>query len=95
MSIKRWSVKRDLAQPEIIAAIEAAGFQVWRIGLPVDLLVWRADKGVRLLEVKTPTKSGKRRARSDQQAQDVFIALTGTPVVKTSEEALRALGAIT
>ena len=94
MSIKRWDARRDLSQPGIIQAIEAAGFQVWIIGWPVDLLVWRADKGVKLLEVKTPTRSGKRRARSDQQAQDAFIALTGTPVVKTSEEALRALGAI-
>lgn len=85
--------KRDNSEPDIIAALRKAGFRVYT-ELPVDLLVYRNDVGVKLLENKTPTSTGKRRKRKDQQAQDEFIALTGTPVVLTAEEALRALGAI-
>jgi hypothetical protein len=46
------------------------------------------------MEVKTPTKSGKRRKRTDQADQDAFIAETGTPVVKSLEEALTALNGL-
>lgn len=89
----RFAKKRDHSEPRIVEALEKAGFQVWR-ELPVDLLVWRPDIGFQCLENKTPTKTGKRRARKDQKAQDEFVKLTGTPVVLTPEEALRALGAI-
>jgi hypothetical protein len=85
--------QRDHSEPKIVEALEKAGFHVWR-ELPVDLLVWRPDIGFRCLENKTPTKTGKRRKRRDQQAQDEFVALTGTPVALTPMEALKALGAI-
>lgn len=93
MSKPRYAGKRDLSESDIVKAIRKAGFQVWT-QLPVDLLVWRPDKGFQLLENKTPTKTGKRRKRKDQEAQDAFIAMTRTPVALTPEEALRALGAI-
>lgn len=86
-------MKRDIAEPEIVAALLRAGFAVWR-ELPVDLLVWRPDKGFHLLEIKTPTKTGKRRKRKDQKIQDGFVALTSTSVVLTAEDALRALDAM-
>jgi hypothetical protein len=87
----RYAKKRDTSEPEIVQALEKAGYHVWR-ELPVDLLVWRPDMGFALLENKTPTKTGKRRKRTDQKAQDEFVKLTGTPVVLTPEDALRALG---
>jgi hypothetical protein len=90
----RRASRRDAAEPNIVSALEAAGFQVWRLVQPCDLLCWRADKGWRMLECKTPTKTGKQRKRGDQMDQAQFLALTGTPVVKTSTEALAALGAI-
>lgn len=86
-------MKRDVSEPAIVDALRKAGFQVYT-QLPCDLLVWRPDKGWHTLENKTPTKTGKRRRRTDQGSQDAFIALTGTPVVLTPEEALRALGAV-
>jgi hypothetical protein len=92
--VKRYAMKRDVSEPQIVAALEKAGFRVWR-ELPVDLLTWRPDKGFQTLEAKTPTKTGKRRKRKDQEAQDAFIALTGTPVAMTPEAALKALGAVT
>lgn len=88
----RYARKRDQSELKIVAALRAAGFSVWR-ELPVDLLVWRKDTGFQCLENKTPTKTGKRRSRTDQQAQDDFVRLTETPVVLTAEEALRAMGA--
>lgn len=93
MSRPNYARKRDTSEPDIVEALEKAGFRVWR-ELPVDLLVYRPDTGIRLLENKTPTKTGKRRKRKDQQAQDDFVKLTGTPVVLTPEAALEALGAV-
>jgi hypothetical protein len=92
MSAPRYG-KRDTSEPAIKQALERAGFTVWD-HLPVDLLVFRPDVGIKLLENKTPTKTGKRRKRKDQQQQDEFIRLTGTPVALTAEEALRALGVL-
>lgn len=89
----RRAYRRDEAEPAIVVALGQSGFLVWRLLQPCDLLVWRADKGWRLLEVKTPTKSGKQRTRHDQIDQGEFLELTGTPIVKTPMEALRALGA--
>lgn len=93
MSMPRYG-KRDLSESDIVKALRKAGFQVY-VRLPCDLLVWRPDKGWQTLENKTPTKTGRRRKRKDQEAQDAFIALTRTPVALTPEDALRALGAIT
>jgi hypothetical protein len=95
MPMKRFALPnaRDKSEPAIIEALKKAGFQVWT-KLPCDLLTWRPDKGFQLLENKTPTKTGKRRKRTDQEAQDAFIRLTGTPVVLTPEDALKALGAM-
>jgi hypothetical protein len=91
MSINRYARKRDLAEPEIVGALQAAGFQVWR-DLPVDLLV-RDPKwlqGVfRCLEVKTP---GLGTHESERERQTEFIRVTGTPIVKTPVEALQAVG---
>jgi hypothetical protein len=91
----RRASRRDAAEAPIVVALTRSGFLVWRLLQPFDLLCWREDKGWRMLEVKTPTKSGKQRKRGDQMDQAQFLALTGTPIVKTSTEALAALGAIT
>jgi hypothetical protein len=93
MSRPNYARKRDDSEPNIVKALEKAGFKVWK-ELPCDLLVYRPDKGFQTLENKTPTKTGKRRKRKDQKAQDEFIRLTGTPVALTAEDALRKLGAV-
>lgn len=96
----RRAAKVDTAQQEIVDVLRKAGYFVIHLRRPVDLLVgktwWNEDPSQtftrwRLLEVKTPTKSGKRRHRADQEDQDAFIAETGTPVVMSLKEALRAL----
>lgn len=86
--------RKDLSEPGIVSALEQAGFTVWD-SLPCDLLVWRIDKGFRLLEAKSPYgKEGKQRKRNDQNSQVEFLQMTGTPVVLTPEQALRAVGVI-
>lgn len=38
MSLYRRAAKRDLTEPAIVAALEAAGAKVWRLSQPLDLL---------------------------------------------------------
>lgn len=100
----RRAAKVDSVQNEIVEGLREWGYHVEIIGRPVDLLVgyhWHTEApdgmirhmGWKLLEVKTPTKAGKRRKRKDQEDQDDFIAWTGTPVVTSLHEALVALKA--
>ena len=101
----RRAARKDEAQDEIVEGLRAAGYRVEIIGRPVDLLCGKAwsygnKDGSRtyverfrweLIEVKTMTAAGKRRVRGDQEAQDAFIRETGTPVVMSLEQALKAL----
>ena len=95
MSLNRYAAKVDSIQEKIVDGLRAKGYRVEIIGRPVDLLVGRlflhGNFRWWLLEVKTPTKSGKIRKRKDQEAQDQFIRETNTPRVTTLEEALTAL----
>jgi hypothetical protein len=86
----RRAAKRDQSEPGIVSALESAGWEVYR-HLPVDLL---AIKGgvIRLLEAKTPTKTGRIPKRKDQPKQNEFCERHGIPRVGTAEQALEALG---
>lgn len=54
----RRAAKRDESEPGIVSALEAMGCTVFRLSLPVDLLV--GYLGVtHLVEVKTPAERGK------------------------------------
>lgn len=94
MSLARFAKKRDKAEPAIIQALEAVGAEVWPIDRPVDLLVLFRMRW-HLLEVKTPYGK-KQQAKQDKRQEDqiAFLAHTGTPVVTTPVEALRAIGAM-
>lgn len=95
VSLNRFAVKRDRAEPAIVDALEAAGWLVWRLDTPCDLLCYRKDRGFRTLEVKTGKGKSLRVVKDKRQkAQTDFLLLTGTPIVRTPEEALRALEAI-
>ncbi len=90
----RRAAKVDLAQAEIVEELRRLGYRVEVIGRPVDLLVgldYSSGTRWRLLEVKTPTKSGKKRIRSDKKKQEDFLRETGTPTVCSLEEALQVL----
>jgi hypothetical protein len=94
MSMPRYNGKRDKSEADIIEALEKVGAEVWPLDYPVDLLI-RFRQKWHLLEVKTPYgKAGKARKDKRQEAQINFIETTGTPIVTTPMEALRAVGAV-
>lgn len=95
MSLNRFAKKRDAAEPPVIEALERVGAEVWPLDYPVDLLVL-FRKRWHLLEVKTG-RGKKQTVKRDkrQVAQQNFISSTGTPIVRTPIEALRAIGAVT
>lgn len=70
-----------------------AGFHVWHIKQPVDLLVWNPRKNAWTpMEVKSPrNKKGDPKKDKRQEAQNLFIDMTGCPVVTSPEQALEAL----
>jgi hypothetical protein len=95
MSLSRYAKKRDTAEPPIVDALENAGWLVEKLDRPCDLLVWKASRGFHALEVKTGRGKNLRVIRDKRQkAQTDFLILTRTPIVRTPDEALRALGEI-
>lgn len=92
MSLNRYAKKKDLTQDAIVKAIRGAGWFVWVLDKPVDLLCWRPDRGFRLLESKSKRKKdGKAVLDKRQKDQMFFCEFTGTPYVTTPEEALKEL----
>lgn len=96
MPLGRYARKVDLSQKAIVEGLRALHYRVYLIGEPCDLLVygWSNKRQCfrwQTLELKTPTKTGKRRKRTDQIDQQRFLEDTRTPVVLTLEDAIRAL----
>jgi hypothetical protein len=93
-AVTRHAKRRDLSEPKIVEALEACGCTVYR-KLPVDLLVRvpRDPPGVvRLLECKTPRRTGNWTKDQRQLKQMEDVQVTGTPYVTTAEAALKAVG---
>jgi len=97
MSYLRHAKKVDSSQEAIVKALRKAGVEVYVIGRPVDLLCYVRGSW-KLLEAKPAPEPGIRvklkapRKRKDQIEQDEFIAKYHVPVVRTTIEALEALG---
>lgn len=91
----RHDAKRDDAEPAIVDALQTAGFEVERMGKPVDLAVRRAwyPRGINvLLECKTLKPNGKFPSLDKrQEKQNSFIERGGAIRVGTPEAALEAL----
>ena len=88
----RFAAKRDVTEPAIVRALEAAGWTVLKIsdtGLP-DLLCMRRGV-VRFLECKSP--GGTLTPAQAAAFQRFAGALVTVHVVRTPEEALMAVGA--
>ena len=99
LSLNRFAKRRDKSEPPIIQALEAAGFEVWPLDKPCDLAVRKQGWPpgiVQLLECKTPRSKKGTIAKDKRRAAQVnFLATTGTPIVRTPLEALKAVGAVT
>jgi uncharacterized Zn finger protein len=88
----RRAAKRDTAEADIVSALEATGCIVYR-DLPADLLIHRQSWGAgwfRVQEVKT----GREKTKKTQHRQTSFLTDTGSPIVRTAEEALADVGVI-
>lgn len=88
MTRNRYAKRRDENEPEIIAALEAAGCDVIRAD-DVDLLVGRAGKTY-LVEVKRPNRATESRIQPIQKRlRDNWRGHYA--IVTTAEEALEAI----
>lgn len=89
----RRAAKRDLAEPAIVECLTRAGFWVYRLQLPCDLLVgyrrYNDPDGSPMRFALGEVKSGKSMPKANQVVQKEFLALTGTPIWRTPEEALK------
>ena len=86
----RTAARNDDNQTKIVSALREAGFVVWIIRWPVDLLV-RCNKAWLPMEVKDGDKPPSARELTPDQAQFVSSAgLAPVAVVTDIESALRA-----
>lgn len=90
----RYARKVDTTQSAIVETLRMAGWMVWIIEEPCDLLLFHpATQTWRTLECKSPkNKKGDPKLDKRQVKQNEFIELTGTPRVTSSKEALVAIG---
>ena len=85
--IPRYDARRDANEKDIVAALEAVGATVERLDV-IDLLC--GFRGINyLLEVKTAAG-----ALSKKQSDWIMAWNGGIYIVRTVDEALRAIGAI-
>ena len=87
--VARYAARRDIAEKPIISVLRGIGALVYQLDLPCDLAVLFRGRWF-LMEVKTLLNTPKDR----QRAQKEFLAITGTPIVRTPQEALKAIGAV-
>lgn len=86
--MKRYAMRRDENEPEIVQALEAIGCTVFRLDFPCDLLVGYRAKNF-LVEVKDSGKIPSKRQLTKTQEQ-FFKAWKGqVRKVETPEEAIR------
>jgi hypothetical protein len=84
----RYARKVDKSQGPIVDALRAAGVWVEIIGEPVDLLCFYRGTFTPL-ECKTPGEPKHSKKRCERQ--DTFLRETGCFIVKTPEQALKAV----
>ena len=93
VAIWRRAAKRDTSEPGIVEALTAAGARVWRLSLPLDLLVGYQGRFY-LLECKTGTRKRKDQPEQDETLAECRYRNLPAYVVRTPEDALQAIGAI-
>lgn len=91
MSLPRYAARRDVTESVIVNDLEAIGWECVRLSsgeLPDLLCRHRASGRLELLEVE----SGHYKRRRSKEQQEM-LRNWQVPIVKTIEEAARALGA--
>lgn len=79
------AARRDTTQTDIVAALRDAGYLVWVLDQPADLLVQRRDGTKELLEVKGP------KGRYTAKQMETRAAGWVIPTVRSVEDAFEAL----
>ena len=85
----RTAARNDDNQTSIVNGLRAAGYVVWIIRWPVDLLV-DTGRGWLPMEVKDGAKSPSRRKLTDDEAEFFRTATSQTALVTDVDSALRA-----
>lgn len=98
MRYRGYNAKRDDAEPDVVEALEKAGWEIHR-EMPVDLLCLKRVAGalvIKLVEVKTPKGKKNPKARIDkrQVEQNEFLERHQIPRTCTAVDALKAVGEI-
>ena len=91
MTIWRKDAKRDQNEPAVIEALTLVGARVWRLSLPLDLLVGFQGRFY-LLEVKG--EKGKLKPGQEETLGECRYRNLPAYVVRTPEDALAAIGAV-
>jgi hypothetical protein len=89
MKYWRRDAKRDKNEAAIVRDLERVGAKVWRLPQPADLLVKHAYR-LFLLDVSNPDYPNRKREKEQIERFKEW----GVIVVTTSDEALRAIGAM-
>ena len=92
--MKRYAMKRDENEEEIVTALEAIGCTVFRMDTPCDLLVGRGARNI-LIEIKNPAKPKGDRKKTPAQ-NEFFKTWKGQiRTVETSKEAIHLVTELT
>ena len=89
----RTAARNDDNQSRLVNGLRAAGYVVWIIRWPVDLLV-DTGRGWLPMEVKAGAKSPSRRKITDDEAEFFRTATSQTALVTDLESALRACATV-
>ena len=88
MSLARFAKRRDANERELIAIFQAAGFLVWQIDRPADLLLYRAGRWA-VIETKDGAKVPSRRQLTPSQRADHALLPAGAiPIIESVDDAL-------
>ena len=97
MSLNRHATQRDANEPEIVAALRAAGASVWPLDEPLDLLVGYRGRDY-LLEVKLPLgpNGGESHSVPNDKQKRFMLTWRGQrpTVVRSIDDALAAVGCV-
>jgi len=89
LKYRGYDAKRDLNEKGIVKDLEKVGAKVHRLSKPCDLLV-RFRYQLYLIEVANPEYPNRQREKEQLEFFEEF----GVPIVTTSDEALRIIGAM-
>jgi hypothetical protein len=94
MTLNRYAARNDYSQPDIVAALRKAEYTVDLVGYPIDLLVWHPRWGKFHLPMECKNEDWNGKWSKKQKDQERYVKEHGVPVVRNSDEALKAVGVI-